>query len=290
MTDVSRTPGDIYFRVLGPVEALIDGEEVEFQSPRQRAVLAVLLLHSNNVVSVDQLIESIWDDAPPTARKQVQACISMLRRAFARLGHNALIETHVTGYSLKRAEDSLDFDTFRSLRYTAHTARMHHQRHDEAESAYLQALQAWQGPALSGLTSRYLQARATWLNEQRWCAYEEYIELLLVMGRHRELVGELEMALVDNPTRERMCGYLMLALYRSGRRADALDVYRTSRKIFVDTLGIEPSPDLQHLHTAVLADGPGVAATFAAIQPNAFDLSFEPIEGSRGTGHPQRRG
>lgn len=262
MTDTSHEAGNLRFRVLGPVETLVGGEEVEFQSPRQRAVLAVLLLHANNVVTVDQLIESIWDEAPSTARKQVQACISMLRRAFARLGHNALIETRATGYSLKVAKQSLDFETFKTLRDCAHTARIH-RRHDEATSAYLQALQAWQGPALSGLTSRYIQARATWLNEQRWCTYEEYVELQLVMGRHRDLIGELEMALADNPTRERLCGYLMLALYRSGRRADALEAYQASRRILVDTLGIEPAPILRRLHAAVLADEPA----------DAFDLT-----------------
>ncbi|MGK5529740.1 AfsR/SARP family transcriptional regulator [Streptomyces sp. URMC 129] len=288
MTDIGRTPAHLRFRVLGPVGALVGGEEVEFQSPRQRAVLAALLLHAPNVVSVDYLIESIWDDAPSTARKQVQACISILRRTFAGLGHNALIETRATGYSLKIEDRSLDFEIFKSLRDSAHTARMH-ERHDEAVSAYLQALQVWQGPALYGLTSRYMQARATWLNEERWCAYEEYIELQLVAGHHREVIGELEMALFDNPTRERLCGYLMLALYRSGRRADALEAYTSSRRILVDTLGIEPAPDLQRLQAAILADDPGVAATIAA-PPNVLSLSFDPIERDRRTGHPQRHG
>lgn len=256
--------------------------------PRQQAVLATLLLHAPNVVGVDYLIAAIWDDAPPTARKQVQACISMLRRVFARLGHNALIETRATGYSLKIADRSLDFETFKSLRDSAHTARRR-KRHDDAASAYLQALQVWQGPALYGLTSRYMQARATWLNEQRWCAYEEYLELQLATGRHRELIGELELALVDHPTREKLCGYLMLALYQSGRRADALETYQTSRRILVDTLGIEPAPDLQRLHAAILADEPGVAATIP-IPPKVLGLSFERIEGERGTEHPQRHG
>ncbi|MFJ9691361.1 BTAD domain-containing putative transcriptional regulator [Kitasatospora sp. NPDC101183] len=288
MTDNSLTAGRLRFRVLGPVGVLVGEEEVEFQSPRQQAVLAALLLHAPNVVSVDYLIEAIWDDAPSTARKQVQACVSMLRRAFARLGHNALIETRAAGYSLKIADRSLDFETFKALRDSAHSAQKR-KRHDDAAAAYLEAFQVWQGPALYGLTSRYMQARATWLNEQRWCAYEEYLELQLATGRHREIIGELEMALVDHPTREKLRGYLMLALYQSGRRADALETYQTSRRILVDMLGIEPAPDLQRLHAAILAAEPGVAVT-SALFPNVLGMFSAPIEAERGTGHPQRHG
>ncbi|MFC6080474.1 AfsR/SARP family transcriptional regulator [Sphaerisporangium aureirubrum] len=249
-----RESADLGFRLLGPLEIEAEGDTVELPSYRQRAVLAAMLLDANSVVAVDRLVEAVWeDDPPPTAHKQIQMCVSQLRRLFESLGHDTLIHTRPGGYQLSLDDESVDFHRFERLRDRARGAA-HDERTGEAARVFQQALQAWRGSALAGFHSRFLQSRGTWLDELRWSTYEEYVELRLRTGHASELVGELTVAVADQPTRERLSAYLILALYQSGRRADALETYLATREVLVSLLGIEPGHGLRRLHAAVLAD------------------------------------
>lgn len=254
--------GNLTFRLLGPLEVVAGDRTVEIPSYRQRAVLAAMLLDVDGVVPVERLTEAVWeDDPPPTAHKQIQICVSRLRHLFGSLGHGTLIRTRPAGYQFQIDGDAVDYVRFIRLRERARVASYLGDT-SAAATALRQALATWRGAALAGLHGLFLQSRATWLDELRWSTYEEYSEMRLRGGRRAELVGELTRALADQPTREKLTGYLMLALYWSGRRADALEAYLAVREVLVARLGVEPGRGLRDLHAAVLADDPDLAERF----------------------------
>ncbi|GII85175.1 SARP family transcriptional regulator [Sphaerisporangium siamense] len=240
------------FRILGPLEVLAGTERLDIGGTRQRITLANLLLDANRVVTVDRLAEAIYGDhLPPTSRAQVQICISSLRRLFSAHGDPDVISTQSRGYIIRVADDAMDARRFEALTSLARRAREAGHL-DEAVSRYREALALWRGEALEGIDGRPVQAAASRLNEERILTNEDCVQLELDLGRHQQLVGELNRLVEQYPLRERLRGQLMLALYRSGRRAEALRVYRLARETMIEELGIEPNEQLQRLEQAIL--------------------------------------
>ncbi|WP_283133072.1 AfsR/SARP family transcriptional regulator [Rhizohabitans arisaemae] len=240
------------FCILGVLEAAAGGRRLDLGGTRQQAVLATLLLHANRPVSIGRLTEVIYGDNPPaTSRVQVQICISALRRMFTAHGYCDAIVTHSQGYLLQVDEERVDAFRFEDFILRARCAR---DKRDpgEAVTLFRQALGLWRGPALDGIESRLLQVEANRLNELRIAANEACIQLELDLGKHHELVGELTKLVQEHPLRERLVGQLMIALYRSGRQAEALQVYRNAHRVMIDELGIEPNERLQQLEYAIL--------------------------------------
>ncbi|WNI21511.1 BTAD domain-containing putative transcriptional regulator [Streptomyces sp. ITFR-16] len=252
----------VRFRVLGPVEILIGDRPVPLRAGRQQTVLSMLLLEANHVVGTDRLIDAIWGDDPPTtAGSQIQICVSALRRILADAG--GIIETRAPGYLIRVRPDQLDMQVFEDT--VAEAGRVF-RAGSVAEAAALlrDALALWSGNALASVTSRLVRAKAARLDQTRLSVYEECVDRELQLGRHRELVSELMTLVSQNPLRERLCGQLMLALYRSGRQAEALEAYRTARSELVDQLGIEPGEELRRLESAILTQEPGLDWSGAA--------------------------
>jgi DNA-binding SARP family transcriptional activator len=235
------------FRILGPLEVTDGGRLVVLQGVKQRALLAVLLLHANEVVSSDRLIEELWGAEPPESGvTALQVRVSQLRKA---LGESAgLLETRTPGYVLHVAPDALDLERFERLAAEAAGAQP-----ERAADLLREALALWRGPPLVEFAyDAFAQAAINRLQELRLAVLEQRIEADLALARHAQLVGEVEALVVEHPLRERLRAQLMLALYRSGRQAEALDVYQSTRRTLVDSLGIEPTPALQELEGAIL--------------------------------------
>jgi DNA-binding SARP family transcriptional activator len=235
----------VEFRILGPLEAVAEGRSLALGGAKQRAVLALLLLEAGRVVSTDRLMDALWSgEPPPTATASLQNFVSQLRRS---LGAEA-IETRPPGYLVRVEAGQLDLANVRRLVDEARAS-------DPLRRARLleDALALWRGEPLAELSyEAFAQGEIARLAEFRLALQEERAEAELALGRHGELVQDLEALVRENPLRERLRGQLMLALYRSGRQAEALEVYRLGRKALVDTLGIEPSPLLQQLHGSIL--------------------------------------
>jgi DNA-binding SARP family transcriptional activator len=211
------------FRLLGPLEAVVDGTPVQLAAAKQRALLALLLLNRNHVVSTERLIDELWGDDPPAqATKTVQVYVSQLRKA---LGPDRLL-TRAPGYSLRVEPGELDLDRFEQLRQEG--------RHEEA-------LALWRGPP---------EPVAAHLELLRMEAYEDWLHDSVESGKG--VIPQLEELVAREPLRERPRALLMLALYRAGRQADALELFRKTRELFVDELGIEPGPELRELQQAML--------------------------------------
>lgn len=247
------------FRILGPFEVVASGGCIDLGSPRQRIVLAALVLQANRVVSCSRLVEAIYgDQAPSTSRAQSQICISALRRLVARNGDPGVIETRPAGYLLRIEAGDLDLHHYKYL--VARARRAHDlRRHAEAARTYRGALRLWRGPPLGGIDSDVIRAAAGALDERRLVATEECIELELGLGRHRDLVAELTELTAAFPLRERLRGLLMLALHRSGRHAEALEVYRAARQTLVEELGLEPGEWLRRLEHGILTADPALS-------------------------------
>lgn len=243
-------PAVLEFRILGPLEVAGLQGPVQLGGPKQRATLAILLLNANRVVSIDRLADELYAGrAPVTAATQVHRQISELRRA---LGPDARLQTRSPGYVLHVAAEQLDLRRFERLTEEAGQALAR----GEAETAFeLQrdALALWRGPALADLAHEPFTELATGrLEEIRLAALEQRLDAELALGRHRELVGELDELMAQHPLHEPFASRLMLALYRSGRQADALDVYRRTRQRLMEGLGIEPGRELHELERAIL--------------------------------------
>jgi DNA-binding SARP family transcriptional activator len=233
------------FRILGPLEVVGDEGALPLGGQKQRAVLAVLILEANRVVSVDRLVDALWGEHPPkTAITSLQNFVSQLRKV---LGPEVL-ETQMPGYRLRVGPRELDVERFRQLCATARTAAL-----EERRIALREALALWRGPPLADFQFEpFAQGEIARLEELRLAALEDRLEADLEAGLDTELVGELESLVAEHPLRERLRAHLMLALYRSGRQAEALQVYQDARRALVEELGIDPSPALQELHGAIL--------------------------------------
>ncbi|TCO62188.1 AfsR/SARP family transcriptional regulator [Actinocrispum wychmicini] len=238
------------FALLGAMRVDLDGHEVPVPAGKHRVVLASLLLRANQAVSVAELIEHLWAEAPPAgARGTVQTYVQRLRRAFA---PHELITTHRDGYAIEVGPGALDLDRFRAAVTEANAAAARGDLDAEVESLRA-GLTLWRGAVLSDVPSESLRAAAALpLAEERLQVLERVVDLELAMGRHAELVAELSGLTAAHPMRERFWAQLMLALYRGGRQAEALAAYRSVRARLRDELGIEPGDRLRDLHQAVL--------------------------------------
>lgn len=255
-TGFDRAP---IYRILGPLE-VTDSEHRPVRLPpgRQEVVLVRLLLEANRAVSVEQLIETIWDHKPPaTARTQVQICVSGLRSMLSGIGLDQVIITKSFGYMIAVADSELDAQVFADQVANANKLALRGQL-EPAAQLLREANALWRGAALSGIDSRALQAKAALLEESRLSALESYIDLELKLERHHRLIGDIQSLVIEHPLRERLRAQLMLALYRSGRQADALAVYRAGRELLIDQLGLEPGQELRELERAILLGDPSL--------------------------------
>jgi DNA-binding SARP family transcriptional activator len=239
------------FRILGPLE-VVDGEEVlHLGGQKQRALLALLLLDPNRVVSTDRIVDALWGEQPPrTAATSLQNFVSQLRKL---LGPETLA-TKPPGYELRLPGEQLDLDRFRRLVDEARG-----EPPEERSERLRRALALWRGPPLADLGfESFAQSEIVRLEEFRLTVVEDRVEAELEAGRHAELAGELETLAEEHPLRERLRAQLMLALYRAGRQAEALQIYHDTRRVLVEELGIDPSPSLQQLHGSILRQDPGL--------------------------------
>jgi DNA-binding SARP family transcriptional activator len=252
----------VEFRILGPLEVLDDhGRPLILGGAKQRALLAVLLLHAGQVVSAERLVDELWGEEPSErARSVLQVHVANLRKVLepARPRRSAVgvLRTQPPGYLVEVGHDDLDLGRFERL---AEQGRAALAAGDPEEAAGLlrAALELWRGPALADVVLKANgQGEVARLEERRLAALEDRIQAELAAGRHHELVGELEALIVAHPLRERLHGQLLLALYRSGRQAEALAGYRRMRETLAEELGIDPSRPLQELERAILAQDP----------------------------------
>ncbi|HVL92057.1 MAG TPA: BTAD domain-containing putative transcriptional regulator [Acidimicrobiales bacterium] len=249
------------FRILGPMEVVAGLRPVDTGSPKQRAVLAMLLIEANRVVSLDRLIDQLWGHEPPArATGSLQVYVANLRRALepdrpARAPAQVLV-TQPPGYLLRVDAADLDSACFEHL--AAEGRRLLAEGHPApAREALTEALGLWRGPALAEFSfETFAQAEIARLEELRWLALEDRVEADLALGHHGESVAELERLVADQPLRERLHGLLMLALYRSGRQAEALRAFQDARSRLADELGIDPGPSLQRLEGDILRQAP----------------------------------
>lgn len=242
-------PNQVEFRILGPLEAHVEERSLNLGGPKQRALLALLLLQRGDAVSNDRLIDALWGETPPpAAQKTVQVYVSRLRKTLG----DGLLQTHAGGYALALARDQLDSERFermlkegRALLASGDPAR--------ASATLREALSLWRGPPLADLTyEAFAASEIARLEESRLAAHEERVEADLALGREAELVPELDALVREHPLRERLRAQLMVALYRSGREVEALATYQELRRARVEELGLEPSRTLQELEQAIL--------------------------------------
>lgn len=241
------------FRILGPLEVADDGRVLDLGGARQRALLAILLIRRGEVVPADRLIEDLYGVQPPaTAAKSLQVHVSRLRKA---LGPAGQLRTRGGGYVL---EGDLDLDRFELLLAAGRRALANGDP-KAAAGAFIEGLALWRGPPLVDVGyEQFAQTEITRLEELRTSCIEERIEAELALGRHGHIVGELEQLVAVHPLRERLRAQLMLALYRSGRQAEALEAYQEGRRLLLDELGLEPGKSLRELETAVLQQDPSL--------------------------------
>jgi DNA-binding SARP family transcriptional activator len=241
-----RMLGEVRFEVLGPVRGWQGDTELELGSPQQRAVLAMLLLARGTQVSLDGLIDGLWEgDVPRSAAGTVHTYVSRLRRRV-----NS-IKSIGDGYVLRLGSAILDLDEFEQLLREARGVRA---RHDVARGARLlrDALGLWRGPALAGIPGPYADSRRVPLTELHLAATEEKLAADIALGDHAAAIAELRSLLVEHPFRERFTELLMLALYKSGRQAEALYLFDDVRHRLSEELGVDPGPSLQTMHGRVL--------------------------------------
>ncbi|MGH3079443.1 MAG: BTAD domain-containing putative transcriptional regulator, partial [Gaiellaceae bacterium] len=243
------------FRILGPLEAWDGGREVTLGGPKPRALLALLLLHPNEVVSSDRLIDELWGaESPEDAAGALRVNVSRLRKALP----PDVLTTRSPGYVVRVEPDTLDLHRFERLVDEGRSLLARGLAADGSERLR-EALSLWRGPALADFAyESFAQTAIARLEEIRLAAVELQIDADLALGRHDELVGELEALIAEHPLRERLQRCLMTALYRSGRQAEALDAYQDARRALVDGLGIEPGAELKELEQAILRHDPSL--------------------------------
>jgi DNA-binding SARP family transcriptional activator len=267
------------FRILGPLEVCREGGHKLDLTAKQRALLAVLLLHANEAVSTERLIDELWGAEPPeTAGKALQVYVSRLRKL---LGVDGLLVTRPPGYALDLGPHELDLHRFERLRTDARQAIADGDPREAAEKLR-EALSLWRGPPLADLAPKqFAPGEVARLEELRLATIEDRIDADLALGRHADVVGELEALVREHPLRERLRAQLMFALYRARRQADALDAYQAARRTLVDELGLEPGPDLQELERRILRQDPSLDVEAPA--PPQPDASPPPRRRAAGT-------
>jgi WD40 repeat protein/DNA-binding SARP family transcriptional activator len=266
----------VEFRILGPLEVVRDAEPVGLGAAQQRALLAVLVLHRGEAVSIDRLIDALWGErAPVTAAKTVQVYVSQLRKA---LGAGVIV-TQGRGYRLAIEPEQLDADRFEVLCTEGRWALADGDA-ARARERLCSALGLWRGEPLAEFEyERFAQAAIGRLQEARLVAVEERVEADLALGSDGGLIPELESLVAANPLRERLRGQLMLALYRAGRQADALAVYRRTSELFREELGLEPGRPLQELERAILEHDASLEGARGAAAIRGVSVGVCPFKG-----------
>ena len=260
---MARSPPGLDFCILGPLEVFDDGRAVPLGRVKQRALLGLLLLHPNETLSTDRLIDELWGERPPaSAANALHARVSRLRRALA--GHNGsasaeLVVTRERGYELRLDPERLDSHRFERL-VAEGRSELAAGRRERAVSAFERALSLWRGAPLADLADEpFAQSEIARLGDLRVVALEQLFEARLALGRHADVVGQLETLIGEHPYREGLRAQLMLALYRCDRQADALQAYQDARRTLIEELGIEPGERLRELERAILVQDPSLA-------------------------------
>ena len=251
------------FRILGPLEALAEGRAVALVGSKQRALLALFLLHANETLTADRLIDELWGEHPPvTAAKTVQVHISRLRKALAAgagNGSDGVVVTRERGYELQLDPERLDAHRFERL-LAEGRSELAAGRPEQAAAALEEALSLWRGPPLAEFAYQsFAQSEIARFDDLHIAALEQLVETKLALGRHAEVVAQLETLIAEHPYREGLHAQLMLALYRCDRQADALQAYQNARRTLVEQLGIEPGERLRELERGVLAQDAALA-------------------------------
>ncbi|MGW2541473.1 AfsR/SARP family transcriptional regulator, partial [Kitasatospora sp. NPDC001574] len=274
----------VQFGMLGPLSVRVDGGEREVPAPRQRVVLALLLINANRVVSVDRIAAAVWDGGrPPSAAATVRTYVMRLRQVLGGQAGRRIL-TSAPGYRIELAEDETDLG-----RFTAHRARAAaHIRAGELEPAsaeYSAALELWRGEPLVDIPSRTLrEVEGRYLHELRLQTVESRLDVDLALGRHAEIMPELWREVQESPLREALVSRLMLALFRAGRQSEALALFQLTRTALIDQLGAEPGPELREMQRRILAadDSAGTDA------PKADTAGPEPQRPGPYPGEPRR--
>jgi DNA-binding SARP family transcriptional activator len=267
------TTGAIEFRVLGPLEVLCDGRQLPLGGTKQRAVLAVLLLRAGEVVPVGRLVDEVWgDDPPPSAAHTLESYVSRLRQLCN--GHGPRLVRRGAGYAIELADAELDARGFVELQERAALAAAMDE-HAEVLELTAAALAMWRGPALADVALASAgRAEAERLEELRLATFELRFDAELGLGCHERAIGELQRLVAQNPYRERFVTQLMRALYRSGRQAEALDVYEQTRRRLDDDLGLQPSVELQQLSGQIVRQDPQLQRPAPALPQPSSSLRF----------------
>lgn len=257
-TRETREKGDpVRYELLGPLRVVSEeGEAASIGAPKIETLLAALLIRADQVVATEQLMTEIWgDEVPRRATAGIHVYISQLRKFLGRSAGSSTspVVTRPRGYVLRIDSDSVDYRLFLRL---VDRGRVHAREscHQQASKCFEDALAMWHGPVLGDVShGPIVKGFVTWLTETRLECTEMFVDAQLELGRHRELVGRLYSLVAEHPLREAFSRQLMLALYRSDRKADALGVYRSVRKTISEELGLEPCRALQELHRSILA-------------------------------------
>jgi ABC-type transport system substrate-binding protein/DNA-binding SARP family transcriptional activator/streptogramin lyase len=270
------------FGILGPLEVRVDGVPVRIGGPRQRALLAQLLCNANRTVSRERLIDELLSDQPAdTAEHTLRVQISRLRKALAVDSDEPRLIARAPGYLLRIEAGELDLDRF-DQRVVDGRQALEHGDCERAAVLLRGAEALWRGRPLADLEFEpFAQFEVQRLEELRLIVAEQRIEAELALGRHAELCPELEVLVAEHPLRERLRGQLMLALYRSGRQADALEVYRVGRALLVDELGLEPGPQLRRLERSILEHDSELELSGAERRPTVSTLATLEVERAR---------
>lgn len=249
---------NVRFAVLGPVAVVASGRDLSAITPRHRSILAYLLLNAGIVLSIERIIDAVWGQTPPdTARSQVHAAITAVRRILREAGAGDLLVTRPAGYVILPGPRQLDLEEFTEQVIAA-------QREGEGEAAVRRlraALDLWSGQPLADVSADYVSDARARLEDRRLVAIERLAELELALGRHDDLIDELLVHVAANPLRERLACRLMLALHRAGRQADALAVARAYRTRLADEQGLDPGKALTTLEQQILRDEPAIVRT-----------------------------
>lgn len=283
----------VEFRILGPLEVRVDGVVARVGGPRQRALLAMLLLSANRVVSRDRLIDELLNRAAPDkADHMLRVQVSRLRRVLeAADGNEPRVIGRAPGYLIRVNPGELDLETFQTLVADGHSA-LEEEDFERAALMLHEADSLWRGRPLADLEfERFARLDIERLAELRRVAHEERIDADLALGRHHILIGELEALVAEQPLRERARGQLMLALYRCGRQADSLETYRAGRSLLNEELALEPSPALRQLEQSILRQEPALELPVQRSGVVTTELSPppEPSPRARAASAPERR-
>ena len=269
----------IEFRILGSVEARVDGMSIDIGHPRQRAVLAALLVQANHLVSTDQLLDRVWGEQPPArGRETVYNYLSRLRTALRAADDEVRLDRRSGGYLLAVHDQAVDLHQFRHLVTQARTT----DEDEQALALFEQALGLWHGEPVPGLDTPWATSLRAGLNDERLAAELDHADTALRCGRHTELIASLSARATRHPFDERVAGQMMLALYRCGRQADALEHYQALRRRLAEELGTDPGPDTQRLHQQILAADQSLTAGNVAPAPRA---AVVPRQLPTATGH-----